>query len=403
MAQANSRTLDPADMAAADNQLRSAIELGDILASLDAFTDSKTKVQLHRVDKGKPEYIRTLAPPIEMEELASELRDEYGGGDFMFKIMHNGKFRDNKAFSIAMPKSAKLAGSLPVSLPPAKDNMELFLRMSDESRKDQMNMMATMMTGMIGMMTAVVTGGGARAAAPDPAAMIASLASTMKSLQPEPAPIAAAGPNMSEMLETLLKMKELIGEGGGEETSFLGMAGKLLPPLIEAAKMGAQAGGSPPLAALPAPVAPPASAASLGAAPAPPVNRTPGFDFPDTPGHRILDRIRDDLAYLLKRKHDPELAAEVLLDVLDTQGVSPDELMAVVTEFQAAGEKWPDELARHGVKISTEDDVNWLNDVIAKIVSSFTADSEPPAHTGGKAGGGANPRPNGGARPAGNP
>lgn len=396
MTQGNGRQIDPSDMAVADARLREAVELGDILESLDAFADSKIKVQLHQVDRaGKPQYIRTLAPPVDIETLADELREEYGGGDFILKVMLNGKFKDNKAFSIAMPKSSARRDLVPIVAPAPKDNMELFLQMSNESRKDQMTMMTTMMTGMIGMMTALAGGRPAAAAGADPAAMIASLASTMKSLQPEPA--AVAPPNsMKDMLETLQAMKDLIGEGaGGDDPSFMGLAGKLLPALFDAAKSGALAGGPAPVAALPA--------AEPGQiyGPAGPREVVPLRDIPDTPGHRVLALIRDDLAYCLKRGHDPETAAELIYGVLQQNGVGLNDLAAVVAEFSAAGDNWPAELGRHGVHLADDAQLEWFNAVTRLVGEFFREDSAPPARAGRPRGNHKNPAGNGGALPAG--
>lgn len=362
MVQPHQRPIDPADMAVADNRLRAAVELSEILESLDGFTDSKVTVQLYQVDRaGKPQYIRNVLVPVEMEALADELREEYGGGDFMFKVLLNGKFKDNKAFSIAMPRSASRSLVPIVATAPAKDNMEIFLHMSNEARKDQITMMTTMMTSMVGMMTALAGG-----KASDPAALIASLASTMKSMQPD-APAAAGGQSMSDMLDLFIKLKELSGEGGGGDgESFLGLAGKMLPAIIEAAKAnGAGVPVSAPLAL--------AAPATLAGAPA------PAAGVPDTPGHRIIGLIRDDLVYCLQRGHSADFAAEIIYGVLTAQGVTLNDLGAVIAEFSAAGDNWPAELGRHGIHLTDESQLQWFNAVTGHIGQLFSEDSQPPS------------------------
>ncbi len=394
---ANPRQPDPADMAVADQRLKDAVELADAFDAMGAYADSKVKVLLAQVGKdGRPASIRTLTPPVDMDELIEWLREEYGPGDYSLKFMVDGKFKDNRVFSIAAPKSLSLRGA-PPGAERTGGNTDLMLslaKMQQDSSDKQLTLIMAMMQNstqqMTAMMTAIIPAlAGGRPA--DPAAMLASLATTFKSLQPSAPP---PGVSPKEWIETLAALKELTGDGGGDDSSIMGMAKTFLPLIGQYVSQGRDGFAAGSQQALPAPD---------NAAPGPIAGNGYAAGAPLTPGHRIIAMIRDDLDFLLKRRRDTQVSAELLAEVLDNNGVTLDDLMAVVAEFQTAGNQWPVELAKHGIVIADQADAQWLDAVIAGLVELYTqpADAEPVGPESGKGGGQKNAGGNGAARAAG--
>lgn len=402
---------DPIREAMGEDTQRAADSLRDALETLSSMTaDTGVKVMLNKVlPSGKWEFIKTLLPPIDHDEIVEELKDEYGAGDYAFRVMANSQIKTTKYFSIARPKGNQISSNERSTN--NTDMTRLLLDMSDKSRSEQGNMFQLMMTMMqqssqqmmqsqqqstqlmVTLMTAMMGN------KQDPMDSIAKIMGLVKEGQGPQA-------SMKEQLETLTMLKDLttVEKATSEdEGGIMGLAKTFLPGIADMASMAMKGMGQGGAQGDPGQAMP-----QLAHQPAPPAERGMPPTVPNTgqlaapqpaafalaegiAPHPVLSIIREDVAYFMRRQHDPELTADALGDILDAHNVGQEQLFALVMEFQAAGEQWPARLAEQGIDISANP--VWFDQVVQSLIARYSDGDDQAGDRGGPAGGGTDARP----------
>ncbi len=359
--------------------------VSDVLAHIRAIANDDSKINIYKVNTkgGSWEYIKTLTPPFDMDTLLDDLRDEWGGGNYTLRVLAKGKIVTTKQISIAGPPKVPTVGQVKSE---GSEMIPLLLQQINSSKSDNMAMMTMMMQSqqqaaaqqsqmMMGLMTALipVMAGNKQ----DPVALIQAFAAMQP--QKDNAP-------MSEMIQNMIAMKELMGDGGGggSEDSFMGSAAKaLLPMLAKGAESMVNTNPQSPLNTDPRNHPPPMSAmrpapmlamrpnpTAFAPPPMPPLNPSPIATAPVTPGPAsgLMALIGEDVLYFAKRGHDPAMSAGAILDVIENAGISEDEILAMVIQFQSSPD-WIADLAGQGIDLTGRRE--WATQLLSELVKQY--------------------------------
>jgi len=250
-----------------------------------------------------------------------------------------------------------------------------------QSSQNMMQMMMTMMTTLVPVLAGNKT---------DPIAIVQAMAA-LNSDKPTSAP-------MTEMIQTMVAMKELIGDGGsGGDDSFLGGAAKaLLPMLAKGAEGMVNRQPSPlntmvqthpdPIRSLqPSPPLPMPMMHPNPTAPAMPPSMAAMFEGRDAtetsePKNRIVALIKEDVLYFAKRGHDPAMSAGAILDVIDSADVPDNEILELVVSFQSS-QDWIADLAAEGVDLTSKRE--WAQQLLEELVKQYAETQDEDDHPQG--------------------
>jgi hypothetical protein len=388
-----------------------AVQLSDLMSELRSVTTDDSDIIVYKAMEkgGKWAYIKTLQPPIETNSLLEDLRVEWGGGEYFFRVRAKGKIVTTKRIVLAgdpTPKKQEQSNGGEI-----RELLPLLLNTSQKASSDNMTMMMAMMSEsraaserqssmMMGMFTAIIPAlvGGKT----DPAQMFASIASAMQSMKPDP----PTGGGMKDTLELLATAKGLFGDGGGgggSDDIFTAGLKTFGPAVAEALTRGggASAGGSPsqgaPLAlphmrANPNPPMVPAYRPRSVGVPIPATGMGPPREMPETlpagdvpagSPEAILSLIREDVLFLAGRNYPPDLAAEAVLHKISEAQITTEQVNALVIRF-AASPDWLSDLAAHGIDLRQR--AQWANAFLGELVQQFTDNSGGDTDSAGEGG-----------------
>lgn len=374
---------DPITGAIIEDTAATADQLVDILEQLRGYEVGDIKGVLYKVPKGggKYEWIEEVAPPFKPGEMMEMLKERFGGGDFQLRIFAKGRIAKNVQFSIAAERSPLVAPDTGKA-----DTMTLFqimMAQQADARRDsqaaadrQMQMMAQqqattmqMFATMSQQTTALMT------AAFGSREKISDLAAVLRPPQ--------EGNKLTETLEVLKTAKGLFAgsEGGGfDPDDLVKSAASLAGPVIAAAGRYVQERRQTPqvegmdYTALPAPEG------QLMLPGVPPAEPAPGVQF-----HPVISVIRDDVLFLQSRNANVELAAELVLERLEENGVTEGQVNELVAQVSQAPDPWA---ALAALGLDVRGNIVWAARFL-QALSELQADPGGDADDTGGGGGGA--------------
>lgn len=374
-------TIDPMEGAVFADAVGVAGQLSEVLESLAGYDQGSIKAVLFRkpsTGMGAFEWIEEIPPPFDMTAIMQSLKDRFNGGKYRMQIFAGGKTRKNIEFAI-MSDPARAAGLIAPTA--GNDNKDLFLammKMGQDSSDRQMQMMQMMQSQQMQMMqssqqqmTALLTAMmGSREKASDYIALFSAL-------KPED-----KGGGLKETVETIAAIKGLFPNGDASGLGSLDADGlidgalKLAGPVAGAIGRAMEArrerlDGSPHVGdAAPGastglePAARPLMLARPAPAPEPRLVAEGSGRFP------ILDGIRADILYFFSRRHDPELAAEAIVGILEPiDAVAEQGINDLVGAF-AISPDWKADLAAEGIDLRA--DPEWADQFLAALIAEWT-------------------------------
>jgi hypothetical protein len=389
---------DPVNDALSADASSGGAELLETLDELRSAGSSNIDILVYRLGKGGVrgswDYCTTVVPPIEITDLMSSLKDEYGAGDYGLRIRVDRKLKTTKYISIA-------AGNIK---PPEKNvfgdgNMLQFMMMQQsEARREQADMQRFMMQQQQASSDRMMQLLGALA----PAAIAAFTGGKDKTSEV----MAALGPYINRQegdstektLAMLKTAKELFGgdspKDGDDTQELISNGVKLIGPGLKAiGDMVSRGRGQP--AALPAAdggerVAADTGALMLGAPefrPSPatiPAGAPLEYAARDPSKYPVLDLIRQDVLFLYGRGHDPEKAADLVYDTIDAHEVPEDDINALAAAF-AISPDWLADLAAEGIDLRERPE--WAQAFLGALLNIHANLDAEDERSGGREGG----------------
>lgn len=379
---------DIIDKAMTDDAAATADDLTDVLSDLRGLSGSDVEVMIYRIPKGGVrggwEFVKSITPPIDTISLMDDLRNDWGAGEYALRVRAGGKIKTTKFVSIAAPKSGAVAVQ---SKNDSNELLQILLAQNASSKSDMMQMTTLMMQSqqasqqqMMQLMTVLLP---AMMGGKEKTSELLTAFATLQNMGDK-------GGGMKEAIETLVAAKSLFAgnEGGGANLDLDGdllsnglkLAGPLLGSLAnlvpkrqerqEVAQILPEIPTAPLIAIPETPVI----------APVPQAER-PASRFP------VLDLIRDEVLFLFQRRKNPEVAAELVLETLEQNGVELEQLTNVIAAFSVSP-NWLEELASEGIDLRA--DPAWANQFLSSLVQQFSEAGGDDDYSGGGAGGAEN-------------
>lgn len=397
---------DPVAGALRGDRENMAEELQEVLASLSGFDQESIKGILYSAPRanGRWEFIQDLAPPYDLTDIMNMCKEEFGGGDYVFRLMVDGKIKKTFFFSIKREKNEALSGRIAGR---GEDQMTVFqmmmqqqadaradaqaandrmMQMMLQANQQTMQMFAAMNQQSASMMTAMLAG---REKVTDYLPLLQNNNN---------------GGGLKEAVETLVLAKGLFtGEGGEKDEapgfdadnivgSIARLAGPVASAIGRAVNRNGQAQAAPHPAAVDYTGAEPEAVAPLlmpGPAPAPaiapPAVPRGTIDAAGYGAQRfpVLEAVRDEVVLYFRKGYDPGAAAAAIYDRVVDMGVTEDQLGELVVAFTSS----PDvlaELAAAGIDLRARPD--WAAAFFEELVACH-------ADAGGDDGSDAEPEP----------
>lgn len=276
-----------AKAAAEDARLAAQEETYEINELLRGMAGSATTVKIYEVDRYQKQLFRDELPleTLSNGSLEGFLRDEYGGGTFLIRLVQLGKYvkGGNRTIHIAPPRGDEYAAApgqgaehqtgagLQLKM------MEMQLNMSRESSERTMQMIQTMNGSIMGVITALIQNNRPM----DPVA----LAGLMRS--------GGSGHESLTMVREVMALAKEVAPGGGGEDPLVGMLTSALPALIGRGATPAAAATTETRAQLP-PATPPGTA-----------------EVKQVEGGAEQNEMQERLAFLKKLKDKAKAGADV--------------------------------------------------------------------------------------------
>lgn len=363
---------DPLDDAVFTDSQGIAGDLADVLEAIKGYDASSIKGVLFRKPVsglGPFEWLEEVAPPIDMSTIMASLKHRHGGGSYRMQLFAGGKTRKVIEF--------KIAGD-PVSKTPGQDGMKtsdlmaLILNMQETSRRDAAEQQRFMMDQQARRDDAMWKALAVIVPVAIPALMgnrekTSDIIALMNANKPETT-------SLKENLESFALMQKLFNDRGGADfdpSDIVGSIVRAAPQLLGGVGRAIKGGAAPAAEALPPPgydagaplhlappTPPPADAAFSPSGPA-------GADTP-----RLLRVIAPHVGYFYAAGHDPALAADAVVAIMDREGVTEAELNELVAGFAATGGDWKDALAAHGIDLRSRP--QWADAFLAELISAWT-------------------------------
>ena len=362
---------DPVDDVIREDRAETANELSTAIESMRGYDAGSIKGILFKVPKGggKYETIETIFPPFDFDKIIEDLKERFGGGDYLLRIMEIGKpgVKKNINFSIAQERNPLIA--------PREDKTDLTMMMfqmmmkqsedaarqrADDMRdrqaasERQMQMMTTLASALIPAMF----GGREKTS---------ELMTAIAAFQPKP-----QENDLEKTVNTFAALKTIFKDDAPAATfdpsDMVGSLVKAAGPIAGAvgrAFSGGRSGQAPATEA-------PQYEADAEPLRIPSPNPTPALEHrPEPSKYPILDLIRPDVLYHFGRRNNPEFAAEGVYDILLRANVSEDEINALVAVFSISGDRWGD-LAAQGIDLRA--DLPWADAFLAELVRLHAKD-----------------------------
>lgn len=373
MAPRRSAVVEPLDaFSEVENEAmeRAADTYAEALAELDSVTDQGAKLIVFKVKpNGKWGICREYLPPLDTSMITDEIKQEFGAGDYMFRLMVNKKIKTTKPVSIEVPNSAKQNAPAP-----ANGLGTDMLQMLMSQQRDAQAQMQSMFGMMIAQQQQAQQAAEARAASNTQsmialagivAPLILGNKDTPASMIGAIAPLLKKEDGLKEMLAVMASAKELFSgnnDGGGDD-GFIGGAIKALAPTLAGALAGPM--GAP----MGAPVQAPQAQAprALPSGPTPPMIQdapSPIDALVNVLGSRMMTFAEDDI--------DVELAGDYLIETLTRKGITFDALQALATQFAAMGDYFQ-YLKSRGFDFTGREE--WFVAVIGYVAENYPTDT----------------------------
>lgn len=390
---------DPLDQAVIDGSAGIAKSLGEVIATLSAFDPASIKGLIHRLPAnglGKYQYLESvgLTEDADLSAIQEGVKEQYGGGNFKISVFAGGKTRHSQEFSIAGPaKDPQTA---------VKDDtmgtntiLTLMMTMNSEARRDAQEQQRFALEQQRLRDDR---------AAEDRRASNALILSAAGLIVPAVLPLFGNREKLSEIVammqatkgkdsslkdtvETFVLLKSLMDNGDKAEPfnpeDIAGSIARMAGPILGAAgrAFAGARGQAQPSEAEPAPAGDgmlhlPAPDPAAAPADPPPL--------PQPTGVPLLDLIRPDVSYFFARRHDPGLAAEAIVDIMERANVKDADVYGLVATFTSATD-WKGDLAAAGIDLRA--DPEWADEFLAELQQLWlqrSADSEPEAGGAGR-------------------
>lgn len=398
-------TVEPMDDAISravegDNEA-SGETVADLLSDLRGALTDETKVLVYKkpIRGGQWEYLNTLSPPINVDNVLDELKGEYGGGEYQLRIFANGRVAKAKLVNISgPPKMPGTASERQRDM--SSELIPMMMSQQTASSDRQMQMMMAMMTQqsqaadrqmqmMVTLLPALMGG------KTDPLAMVQAI----MSMKPD------KENSLADTLALITAAKNLVsGEPPGEE-SLLQTGLKMFGPALANA-----AASMPQQQQAPAPAPQP-----MLENPQPRYVSSPGGGQPfgmsggNVPGPRghggmyvsdapiptvmaslpylsdpVLSVIGQDVLFFAARQYPPDIAAELTLNLIEKAGVAENDIMALVVRFTTSPD-WIADLATQGIDLTQQR--QWAGEYLDELVAQYTDNGEGDDDTSGGSGG----------------
>lgn len=403
--------IDPLDDAVLQDESATADQVSTLLDEMRSFITDQSEVLIYRMPpRGGPwEYIKTLTPPINTNGLLDEIREEWGGGQFMLRVRANGRIVTAKRVNIAgMAKTpgmtspgggSDVIGMLQRS---SSENMQMMMVMMRENAENSRRADERAQRNSENTRTLLL--GLATAALPILPTLFSKKEGVAESMQAFAAMQTAFAPKkdgegLVDTIKTIVAVKGLLGggEANGEE-SFMQTALKTLGPAFANTLAAAQQNAPPLQPALPAPaprpvIMNPARPAYMvearpAGSPAPPMPFDPAT-MPAYASDPVLAAVGRDVLLFAERQYPPDIAAELTLNLLERAGVADNDIMALVLRFNTSPD-WIADLAGQGLDLTKHRE--WATEFISELVAQFSENSGENEHTAGGGGGESDPR-----------
>lgn len=329
---------DPVEDVLQGERINVADALASALDSLSQVEQRNVKGILYIIPtpNGKWEWIRDVLPPFDMSAIMSGLKEEFGGGEYVLKLMVDGRPRKNFHFAIMKEKTPLVTRDSNGADSMTMMMFQMMMKQSEdasrqraEDMRDRQSAADRQMTMIVGLATAalpILTGGREKTS---------ELMNAFAAMQPKP--------NGGGVLETLTIMKEAKSLFGGQDDKtgdigeiVNGIGGMVGPGIKALGDVFRSRQQGPPMTAQEVPradhyddSAPPPL--MLGQIPEGPVGThgKPPSQYP------VLDLIRNDVLYFFHRDHDPEKAADCVYDILEQNKVTEADINGLVIAISA--------------------------------------------------------------------
>jgi hypothetical protein len=377
---------DPIDDVVMNDRKNIAAEFGDILEGLSGVDQGAIKGVLYKVPPGqaKYEFIKEVLPPFDIVAIMNDLRETHGGGDYQLRLFVNGRIKKNVNFSIAKTSTSdnpliRNGGNnmdfIQIMLTQQNQARAEQAALADRQRSDMQLMLTTMMQSAAAQQTAMMQMMGMILPA-----MMGGKEKTSELLTAFAALQGNKGGGMDETLGLLKTAKDLFSGGSKEDLAenagdLIGEGLKLAGPLIGSLAKGlenrraqnpiVQGGMQAPGVFIPPQPAMLPMSVPAEARPDVPVVET-GEQKSRFP---ILDVIKEDVLFLFKRGHDPDLAAEVVLETLEKASIDEAALFELIAAFHASP-NWIEELASEGIDLRSNP--LWANQFLTALVQLYS-------------------------------
>lgn len=380
---------------------------GEIINSLSGLAAGDAKVNVYRIPNrgGKWAYITSYYPPIS-PFIIEELQEKFGGGSFQLRVFGNGRIITTKQVDIEGPP--KYVGA---EEPKATtDITEVLLTQANQSKADMRDMMTVLMNisaennkmlmmfmqdsnnrsmDMMKVLLPLLAGG-----KETPGSLLAGLAPFLQMFK--------TGQNSTaETIDLVTKVKELFGDGGGEKGMIESLATSALPLLTKLTdgSLGLPQGGFPPgatslaphmgyglVAAPNGPAGPqpqiPAGYEMVGPEPVDLMQPPPPIMVGGQPLSEetatLVRMIGPDVVYFAVRGHDPSLAAEAIVSLIDKAQVKDECIQELVLRFTQSAD-WINDLSAAGYNLQSAR--QWCLSFLPILVNEWTSTRQEQTNT----------------------
>lgn len=370
---------DPVNDAVIVDTMGLASELGDLLETLKAFDQSS----IHAIAFKKPpedtpgsksfQLLGKYGSPVIIDEIVMDLKNKYGGGEYRITIMAGGKPRKQIEFPI-FGEPIK-PGIIKTANDPFGGGGDFFKMMMLQQAEQQRNALemtrlenerrdraAERQNALIGTAIAAAMPALIPILAGSNREKLSDVIALMQSNKPE-------GSNLKELVETLVLLKGLTGDGdkeGFNPDDLVGSIARMGGPMLAAAgrAFNGRNGGAPAgdVQPEPEPLYLPESALTPALTHTPPAAAA-------APSNPLLALIKPHVLYFYSAQLPPGLAADGIVDIMDREGVDEGEVLGLVAAYTGSAD-WLADLADQGIDLRGHPD--WANDFLRELIAAWS-------------------------------
>lgn len=353
-------------------------DLSEVLSALAGYDSSSIKGVLFRKPAsglGPFEWLEEVAAPIDMSAIMASLKSRWGGGKYRLQIFAGNKTRKVVEFAIA--GDTKTAPANPMMEGGGIIQMMMLMNQQQqasqaEARREQGEMQRFMMQqqdAAAARQSSMIT---ALAAAALPA-LIPILSGANREKLSDLLGImqnGKGGTSLKETVETIVLLKGLTKDDDKSDFDPSDMMGSIMrgagPALGAIGKAFSGQRQQPQLEA-------PQDQAGDGGLYLPTDTGTPQLppppELPAAGRDPVLALIRPHVNYFFAANHQPDLAADAVMDIIVRAQVPEDHINALVAAFAISGENWLGDLAAQGIDLRSNPE--WAGQFLEELVARF--------------------------------